>query len=390
MGRLLFNDAVSDKIVGLGPGRGPLEFHRRLPGYRPTPLRRLPELASRLRVGEVFLKDESDRLRLPAFKILGASWAAYRAAVQRLGQEPPPWSTIEELRPHLEPLKPLDLITATDGNHGRAVARIAALLGFDAHVFVPFGTVEARVTGIKSEGATVITVSGTYDDAVASAAGAQGDRSLLIQDTSWPGYEEVPAWVIEGYSTMFREIDNALAEAGKPGPDLVVVQIGVGALAAATVSHYRRADIGPTPRILAVEPVSAACALAAFESRRVVTIRGPHDSIMAGLNCGTLATVAWPLLKAGIDCFVTIGDERAREAMRELAVAGVVSGESGAAGLGALLELLEARKAHTIRARLGIDNTSRVLLISTEGATDPASYEQVVGRPPAAVGGTPG
>ncbi len=341
-------------------------------------------------MGEVLLKDESHRLGLPAFKILGASWAAYRAAVKRLGHEPPHWSTTDELRTHFQPLKPLELITATDGNHGRAVARIAALLGFDARIFVPSGTAEARVAGIESEGATVITVKGTYDDAVVSAAGAQGDRSLLIQDTSWPGYEEVPVWIIEGYSTMFREIDSALAEAGKPGPDLVVVQIGVGALAAATVSHYRRGDIGPTPRILAVEPVSAACALAAFESGGVVTVRGPHDSIMAGLNCGTLATVAWSLLKAGIDCFVAIGDERARVAMRELALAGVVSGESGAAGLGALLELLETRKARTIRARLDINDTSRVLLISTEGATDPASYEQVVGRPPAAVGGTPG
>ena len=389
MGRLLFNDTVSASVVGSDPGPGPLEFHRCLPDYHPTPLRCLPELASRVGVGQVLLKDESDRLGLPAFKILGASWAAYRVAVKRLGHEPPPWSTIEELRSHLEPLKPLELVTSTDGNHGRAVARIAALLGFEARVFVPLSTAEARITGIESEGATVITVNGIYDDAVASAAGAQGDRSLLIQDTSWPGYEEVPTWVIEGYSTIFREIDSALAEAGEPGPDLVVVQIGVGALAAATVSHYRHADRGPAPRIVAIEPVGAACALAAFESGRVVTVRGPHDSIMAGLNCGTLATVAWPLLRAGIDCFAAIDDERAREAMRELAVVGVVSGESGAAGLGGLFELLEAGEAHVIRARLGIDNTSRVLIISTEGATDPALYERVVGRPPAAIGASP-
>jgi diaminopropionate ammonia-lyase len=292
---------------------------------------------------------------------------------------------VDELRAHLEPLRPLELITATDGNHGRAVARVAALLGFDAKIFVPAGTVEARIAGIESEGATVIVVDGTYDDAVARAAGAQHDRTLLIEDISWPGYEEIPGWVIEGYSTLLCEVDDALEAAGEPGPDLVAVQVGVGALAAAVVAHYRRDGVNPLPRIVAVEPVNAACALAAVEQGRVVTLPGPQESIMAGLNCGTVATVALPILSAGVDLFVATDDDLAREAMRELAAAGVVSGESGAAGLAGLLEVLRQPGTDALRERLGIDATTNVLILSTEGATDPVSYEQIVGAAPTVI-----
>lgn len=386
----MFNGKVVLEVTGGYATRAPLPFHKCLPGYEPTPLRTLPELASRLGLGEILLKDESSRFGLPAFKILGASWAVYRSIAGLLGHELRDWPTIDELKARVDPLRPVELVTATDGNHGRAVARVAAWLGLGARIFVPRGTVQARIDGIESEGATVIVVDGTYDKAVARAADSQSERSLMIQDTSWPGYEEIPGWVIEGYSTIFWEIEDALSATGERGPDVVIVQVGVGALAAAVVSQYRRMDLDSAPRIISVEPANAACALAAFEQGHVVTVPGPHDSIMAGLNCGTLATGVWPLIRDGIDCFMAIGDERARQAMREFAACGIVSGESGAAGLAALLELTEGPDASTARQRLDIHSDTRVLLFLTEGATDPIAYEQIVGRAPAAVGRPPG
>ncbi len=360
----------------------PRDFHGRLPGYAPTPLHRLPELASHLGVGQLLVKDESSRFGLPAFKFLGASWAAYKTLSKRMGHEPAEWTTLSQLRAAFAPLAPLELITATDGNHGRAVARVASLLGFDARVFVPKGTADARIAAIESEDARVVTVNGTYDEAVAEAARVTTDRSLLIQDTSFDGYEEIPRLVIDGYSTIFFEIDASLAASEETGPDLVVIQIGVGALAAAAVVHYAATPSESRPRLIGVEPTRAACALAAHESGRVVTVPGPHDSIMAGLNCGTVATVAWPLLRDGIDVFLTVEDNGAREAMRLLAGAGIVSGESGAAGLAGLLELLDDRRRAADRRRLGINQQTRVLVISTEGATDPASYKRIVGHTP--------
>ncbi|HEV7127794.1 MAG TPA: pyridoxal-phosphate dependent enzyme, partial [Ktedonobacterales bacterium] len=183
--------------------REPLAFHRRLAGYAPTPLVDAPTLAARLGIARLWIKDESSRLGLPAFKLLGASWATYRALMARLDAAPAPWATQDELCERVRPLLPLTLTTATDGNHGRAVAHMAALLGLDAQIFVPAGTAAARIAAIQSEGATVTVVDGTYDDAVAQAARQASERCLVISDTSWPGYEAVPHWVIEGYSTIF-------------------------------------------------------------------------------------------------------------------------------------------------------------------------------------------
>jgi diaminopropionate ammonia-lyase len=185
---------------------------------------------------------------------------------------------------------------------------------------------------------------------------------------------------VEGYSTLLWEIDDALRTLGEPGPTHVLVQIGVGSLADAVVRHFRRADVTPAPVIVGVEPLRAACALRAVEAGHPVEVPGPHDSIMAGLNCGLVSSLSLPVLSSGVDCFVAIDDERAREGMRLLARAGIVAGETGAAGLGGLLELLARGET---RARLGLTSGSRVLVICTEGATDPASYRRIVGTPPA-------
>jgi len=377
---VLFNPRAERPASAGEAGASPLELHRRLPGYEPTPLVELPALAEELGLGRLLVKDESTRLGLPAFKILGASWAVYRELTGRLGHEPGDWSCVDDLAARFEPLRPLELLAATDGNHGRAVARVARWLGLEARIFVPRGTVRDRIRAIESEGAGVTVVQGGYDETVRRAAAERAERSLLVQDTGWPGYEEIPRRVIEGYTTMFTEIDRQAEERGIGPPDLVLVQIGVGALAAAVIRHYRKGEPGRRARIVGVEPADAACAGASIERGRPVTVPGPHRSMMAGLNCGTLSSVAWPWLERGLDAVVTLGDERAGEAMRRLAERGVVSGESGAAGLAGLLEIGHGPRSIEARERLGLDGESRVLLFSTEGITDADNYRRVVGR----------
>ncbi|MDQ3549512.1 MAG: diaminopropionate ammonia-lyase, partial [Chloroflexota bacterium] len=359
--RVVHNTVTSNGSLS-SASRAPQEFHRRLPGYAETPLVSVPEISKSLGVGSVLLKDESSRLGLPAFKILGASWAVYRALEERLGGFDP-WESIDDLRRQLEPLRPLTLSAATDGNHGRAVAHMAKLLGFDATIYVPSGTAQARIDGIESEGAPVTVIDGTYDEAVARAAEDAGDRCLVISDTSWPGYENVPRWVIDGYSTILWEVNDQLQERGDPSPDLVAVQIGVGALATAVVAHFRQP--GEQPRIVGVEPLRAACMLSSIEAGQIVSIPGPHDSIMAGLNCGEPSMLAWPIVSTGVDLFVAVDDELAREGMRLLANEGIVAGETGAAGLAGLLELLRDPDRATTRQSLGITDSTRVLLFIT-------------------------
>jgi diaminopropionate ammonia-lyase len=359
---------------------GAMAFHRRLPGYHATPLVAAPRLAARLGVGQVLVKDESNRYGLPAFKMLGASWAAYRLLTSRLGRAPA-WATIDDLAAAFAPLRPLELVTATDGNHGRAVARVGRMFGLGARVFVAEGTAPVRIAAIESEGAIVEEVAGDYDTAVArsaSVAAAAGPRALLVSDTSWEGYVDGPRHVIEGYDTIFAEIDGAVGAGLVPAPDLVVIPVGVGALAAAAVVHYRLAPLvrpGRGPVLVAVEPGDADCVLRSVEAGERTTVPGPHHSMMVGLNCGTPSLVAWPLIRAGLDWCVTVEDERAAEAMRWLADEGIVSGETGAAALAGLAALVEAGAAAT---SLGPDST--VLVLSTEGATDEAHYDELVGR----------
>jgi diaminopropionate ammonia-lyase len=335
--------------------RSPRAFHARLPEYEPTPLVAAPALATALGVAEVAVKDESRRLGLPAFKMLGASWATFRALEARAGSPLDGWGTIDELRSAVEPLGPLTLACATEGNHGRALARMARLTGLDAHIVVPGHVAAPRVDAIRAEGARIETVDGTYEDAVARSAELIGERTLVVSDTAWPGYEEIPEWVIEGYSTIFDEIEDA----GAGAPDVVAVQMGVGSLAAAAIRHYR----GRGARILGVEPLAAACVMASIERGELATVPGPHDSSMGGLNCGRPSTVAWPDLSAGLDGVVAIDDAGAQAAIDRLAALGLASGPSGAAGLGGLLALAEVPGA---RERLGLSATSRVLVLNTE------------------------
>jgi diaminopropionate ammonia-lyase len=382
--RTLVNPDAREVLGGPAPDRVPLAFHRRLPGYEETPLVDAPGIAEALGVGTVWVKDESARLGLPAFKILGASWAVYKALEERLpGGAFGDWETVEELEEKLEPLRDLDLVAATDGNHGRALARVAGLLGLGARIFVPEEMVAARREAIAGEGAEVVVVKGTYDEAVERSYEEAGERGLVVSDMSWPGYERIPSWVIEGYSTMLWEIEDELETRGEAGPDLVVVQVGVGAFAAAVTRHFRGPQRSRYPKLVGVEPAGAACLLESVAAGRIVSVPGPHDSIMAGLNCGRPSLVAWPAVSRGIDVLVAVDDEPAREAMRLTAASGIVSGETGAAGLGGLLELLrrggESPGQEEARRALGVGGESRVLLFNCEGATDPDRYRELVG-----------
>jgi diaminopropionate ammonia-lyase len=375
MPRVFFNPRARHRISDDVPGRAPMRFHERLPGYATTPLVEAAGLARRLGVSSVLVKDESSRLGLPAFKVLGASWATYQLAIRRLGFEPE-WQTLDELRTRFDALRPLALATATDGNHGRAVAHVARLFGFEARIFVPAGTAAARIDAIASEGATVTIVDGSYDDAVRRAAAEAGERCVIVSDTSWEGYTDVAGWVTDGYSTILHEIDDALSASHAPQPDLVVAQIGVGSLAVAMIRHYRGANTRHAAGIIGVEPDDAACALASVEAGHIVSVE-TGESVMAGLNCGTPSLIALPSLRDGVDAYVTVDDGRALDAVRTLATEGFVSGETGASGLAGLLELLEGQSAEEARERLGISSASRILLISTEGATDPALYQEI-------------
>jgi diaminopropionate ammonia-lyase len=366
---ILVNPGRHPLPTRVAAGPDPRAFHRRLPGYEPTPLVAAPALAHDLGLGRLWVKVESSRLGLPAFKMLGASWATYRVLCARLGAEPE-WATLDDLRAALAPLGDLTLTAATDGNHGRAVARTARLLGYASRIFVPAGTAAARIEAIESEGAAVTVVDGTYDDAVVESAGAARPDVLVISDTSWDGYTEVPRWVIDGYSTIFSEVDEQL---GAVVPDVAVVQMGVGALTAAVVDRYAGSSA-----IVAVEPLSAACGLRSAEVGRPTYVPGPHDSIMAGLNCGAVSVVAWPTVAAGVDVFVAVDDAAAERAVRDLDALGVEAGETGGAGLAGLRALFEAGPPAG-----GVDLAGRsALVICTEGATDPVAYERITGHPP--------
>ncbi len=346
------------------PGGSPArDFHRRLPGYRPGPLIDAPGLAAELGLARVVVKDESSRFDLPSYKVLGAAWATYRALIERLGH-PADWTSLAELRAVLAPLGPLRLAAATDGNHGRAVARVASWLGYPARILVPAGTAAARVQAIRDEGAQVEVVPGSYDDAVEVTTGLMNDSTLVVSDTSWSGYVDIPRWTVEGYSTIWAEADEQL---GGAVPDLVVVQMGVGSLAASVVRAYAARS-----RVVVVENTAAPCGLLSAAAGRPVVVPGPHRSIMAGLNCGTASPDAWPELAAGVDVFLTVADHETERAMCELASAGVTAGETGAAGFAGLSALIDRRDRHDL-ALAG----RTAMVICTEGATDPQAYVRI-------------
>ncbi|NLD85248.1 MAG: diaminopropionate ammonia-lyase [Actinomycetales bacterium] len=353
-----FNPAARD--LRTEPLRdSPLGFHRSLPGYARTPLIPLPAPAEALGVGAVRVKDESRRLGLSAFKILGASYAIARALSARLGTDEA--LPLGDLRARLGVLGSLSLVAATDGNHGRAVAHVARVLGVPSTILVPSWVAPEAKAAIVAEGAQLVELQQSYDEVVAHAAARSGGNAVLIQDTSWDGYTEVPQWIVDGYATLLHETDEQLAEQGLHRLDLVVVPAGVGSLAQAVVHHYRSTD--HTPALLVTEPDTAASVTTALRAGEVVPV-DTGDTVMTGLNCGSVSEIAWPTLRDGVDASVPVTDAQVLAAVNEMAGLGVDSGPCGAATLAALRTVAADDEK---RARLGLDEDSVVVLLNTEG-----------------------
>jgi diaminopropionate ammonia-lyase len=367
---------------------GMLEFHRALPGYEPTPLLELPSLAFRLGLGAVFVKDESQRFGIKAFKALGASYAMFRFLKKR-------WHArfAETFTPAvfqdaaaLQRLGPFTFCAATDGNHGRAVAWTARKLGQRAVIYMPADSVAARVEAIRGEGAEVVLIEGTFDLCVERCAADAGKFGWqAISDTAYQGYREIPGWILLGYTSIFQELDGVLDRPGRAGVDAVILPAGVGGLAAAGAFHYAKHYGASRPCLICVEPVSSDCFLESvrFGRGEALATRGRQTSIMAGLNCGTPSPLAWPIVRDAMHFFLAVGDDWAEQAMRRYyhplgTDPRIVSGESGSSGLAALLALTGSEKLAAVRPRLPLNPESRVLLINTEGDTDPVNFQRIV------------
>lgn len=325
------------------------------PELAPTPLRSVPHLATAARIAHVDAKDETQRFGLNAFKIVGVTYAAHKLGAVALAK---------------------GLVCATAGNHGRAVAHVARVLGAPCTVFVPAParalsapearTRSARVASMRDDGATVVEVSGSYEDAVARAA-AHGDATgaTVLSDTSWNGYEEIPRWIMAGYTRLF---DEANAQWEQP-PGLVILQAGVGGLVCAAASWFAWKFGTRRPYMIACEPDSAACLLESAAAGAASIVSGELDTIMAGLRCASPSPVAWPTIHQGVDAFVAIDDGQAIEAMAALAAdePRLDVGPSGVCGAAALVALGSAPEFVHVRHAAGLDRSTRALIVLTEG-----------------------
>ena len=371
------NKVAKGKLKIKKPSQKPFFFHQKLPEYKITPLISLKKLANNLKIGNIWVKDESNRLGLPAFKILGASWAVYRKIEEKFNIHFENNENFSEFEKKIKKFSPITLITATDGNHGRAVARIAKLYGWNAKIFMPEGSKEARINAVSSEGAQVIIVKGDYDLAVLEAAKHESKLNWVIQDTAYKNYEKIPGWIIEGYSTLFWEIEKQLSDSKI---DVILIQIGVGSLASAIIEFYKHENCNGSPIILGIEPLGVACAKESVKVGKIVTINGPYNSIMAGMNCGTISKISWPIILAGIDGFIEVSNDFAIKGMKAFANEGLISGETGASGLGGLLEITEQDNGKLFRTQFNLNENSNILIFSTEGATDPDFYRNSINK----------
>jgi diaminopropionate ammonia-lyase len=366
-----------------------LDFHRSLAEYRPTPIIRLPALACKLGVKNIYVKDESYRFGLNAFKVLGASYAIYLFMKQAWEEKYDSFFDIQAVMddgPKGKWAGRYTFCTATDGNHGRAVAWTAKKFYQKAVIYMPKGTASARIENIRAEGSDVHIIDGTYDDAVRQiVVDAAKNGWQVISDTAYKDYITIPGWIMAGYTTMFKEMEPENHTPDIPNVDYVFMQAGVGSFAAAGTWYYVNRYGKKRPQLISVEPIEAACMLESISSKngRLTTSHGSFNTIMAGLNCGTPSLLAWPIIREGIDLFLAISDNYAINGMRQYYYPlgddpHIVSGESGAAGLAALTALMTDDNLQEAKEKLGLNSKSRILLFNTEGATDPVNFEKVI------------
>lgn len=363
-------------------------FHRSFPQYRETPLVSLSRKAKTLGLRALYVKDESYRFGLNAFKVLGGSFAIASAIAKILGKDVSEtdhaYLTGERLRADFGQAT---FFTATDGNHGRGVAWSARQLGQKAVVLMPRGTVQSRFDNIAKEGARVTIEEANYDECVRRACqlAKKTERGIVVQDTAWEGYEEIPCFIMQGYGTMAQEAAQQLKLCGDERPTHVFIQAGVGSLAGAIAGYYANLYGDNCPTIVVMEADAADChfrsALAGDGSMRIVT--GELNTMMAGLACGEPNPISFDILKNHAACFVSCPDWVSAEGMRALARPEegderIVSGESGAIGTGLVSAIMTDPVYAELKNALGLDESSVVLLFSTEGDTDPENYRAIV------------
>ena len=364
------------------------EFHKSFPQYSVTPLQKLSALASYLGVKGIYCKDESYRFGLNAFKVLGGSYAMGRYIAKELGRDISqlPYNVLssDKLR---EEFGQATFFTATDGNHGRGVAWAAKRLGQKAVVRMPKGTTKTRFDNIAKEGAEVTIEEVNYDACVrmAAAEAAKTEHGIIVQDTAWAGYEEIPSWIMQGYGTLVLEADKQLKENGIDRPTHVFVQAGVGSLAGAVVGYFAHKYKENPPVMVVCEASAADCLYrsAVQADGNLVNVTGDLQTIMAGLACGEGNTIGWDILKNHVTVFASCPDWMSAKATRIYANPlendpHIISGESGSVPLGLAYTALHDEDAKDLKEALKLDENSNILVISTEGDTDPVRYREIV------------
>ncbi|TPK96048.1 MULTISPECIES: diaminopropionate ammonia-lyase [unclassified Mesorhizobium] len=373
-------DAAMLGLAGAGEAE---RFLAARDNHAETPLHALPALAGELGIGSAYVKDEGKRLGLGSFKALGGAYAVMHLVLEEAGRRLGRAVDVEELhKPEVRAIAAqMTFACATDGNHGRSVAQGAGLVGARSVIFVHSGVSNERVAAIARLGAEMVRVAGDYDQSVREAARVAAERGwTVVSDTSWPGYERIPGLVMQGYTVIVREALKRLPEP----PTHVFLQAGVGGFAAAVAGHLAIMLGEDRPKAIVVEPARAACVYATAKAGRPVAIAHSKPTVMAMLECYEPSLVAWRVLSRIGDAFMTVEEEDAISVMNRLARPkandpAIVSGESGGAGLAGLIRAAGDRK---IRAALGLDSSSRVLIINSEGATDPGRYAELVGMAP--------
>lgn len=363
-------------------------FHQSFPQYAVTPLAKLGGMAQYLGLGGFYVKDESYRFGLNAFKVLGGSFAMARYIAEQLGRDVSEMTydylTSQTLK---DEFGQATFFTATDGNHGRGVAWAANKLGQKAVVLMPKGTVQTRFDNIAREGAKVTIEEVNYDECVrrANALAEQTEHGVMVQDTAWDGYEKIPAWIMQGYGTMASEAAEQLEADGVKRPTHVFVQAGVGSLAGAVVGYFANRYPDNPPKFIVMEAQAADCLYQGAKAGdgKIRFVEGDLATIMAGLACGEPNTISWDILRNHVACFVSCPDWVSAKGMRMLGapVKGdpqVVSGESGAVGMGLISTLMQSDEYKELREAIGLDESSQVLMFSTEGDTDPVNYKKIV------------
>jgi diaminopropionate ammonia-lyase len=376
-------EATDAEVLGVDAAKTVEHFLHHRKGHKPTPLFSLRELSRQFGVASISMKDEGLRLGLGSFKALGGSYAVIRLVLEeaskRLGRD------IDVAELHNDGMKAIasrmTVACATDGNHGRSVAMGAQLVGAKCSIFVHSGVSEQRIAAIARYGADIIRVNGNYDDSIHEAARVAEEKNwITVSDTSWPGYERIPGFVMQGYTALVTE---ALRQMPEP-PTHVFVQAGVGGIAATVAGHLSILFGDKRPFFVVVDPSRAACLFESARAGHPVKVDHDESTVMAMLECYEPSLVAWRILSHAADAFMTVEDNDAVGAMKLLANPkgadpAVVAGESGGVGLAALAKIASDK---SIREQIGLNARSRVFLINTEGATDPRLYEELVGETP--------